>query len=62
MVMRGNRVLKDQMDKRFGSKMVVLFRCLPAEPGHLYIPAATFKPSGSIMFVHYRRRPAEVSS
>lgn len=26
MGMKGNRVLKDQMDKRYGSKMVSLFR------------------------------------
>lgn len=65
MGLKGNGVLKDQTDKRYGNKMVCLFRCAVdrhnSRTRYVYVPA-TFIFSCSMRLVHYRRRPAEVSS
>lgn len=55
MGMKGNRVLKDQMEKRYGSKVVSLYRCA------VYLQSSRTR-STLLTFAHYLRRPAEVST
>lgn len=53
MEIKENRELKDEVDRRYGTKISSLFRCV------VYLLDSR---SSSSMFVHYRRRPAGVSS